>query len=57
MNRSFNLVFLLLPAFSFAQKTDYNLSGKYAAEGYDIVSYFDGTAQKVHQNILSIMTG
>lgn len=29
-----------------AQTTDYNIDGGYIAEGYDVVSYFDGKAQK-----------
>ena len=46
-----NLIFIfvlccLSGTMAFAQQIDYNMQGKYAADGYDVVAYFSDTAVK-----------
>jgi len=38
------ILFLMLGYISFAQSIDYNTKKGYAANGYDVVAYFDGKA-------------
>lgn len=40
------VLFLTLGAFSYAQSIDYNTKKGFAANGYDVVSYFDGKAME-----------
>lgn len=37
-------LFLVMSTITFAQSIDYNTKKGYAANGYDVVAYFDGTA-------------
>lgn len=46
MSRFLSAFLLLLSFTAFSQEKNYNLSGKYAAEGYDVVAYFDGKSKK-----------
>lgn len=40
------LLLVLVTSMSFAQKSHYNIQKGYVAKGYDVVSYFNNTAQK-----------
>lgn len=40
------LLFLLMGTFLQAQSVDYNVKKGYAANGYDVVAYFDGKAKE-----------
>lgn len=44
MRKILLVLFLAVGAISFAQSIDYNTKKGYAANGYDVVSYFDGKA-------------
>jgi len=50
------MVLSLLTVFSvscgYSQKLDYNLDGKFIAEGYDVVSYFNSTPRKGNVEIV-----
>ena len=52
----YGIVLAVLYVFSmsttFAQDVDYNLNGKFIAEGYDVVSYFDDTPKKGSADIV-----
>ena len=43
------LLIFSLPIFNNAQSIDYNLQKGFVAEGYDVVSYFSGTAEEGQQ--------
>ncbi len=46
MKKAVFTLFLMLGVLAHAQTIDYNIQKGYAANGYDVVSYFSGTAQK-----------
>lgn len=51
-------IFLLLISFSaFAQQTDYNLKKGYAAEGYDVTSYFANKALEGDKQYTTVYDG
>ncbi|WP_313791255.1 hypothetical protein [Lacinutrix neustonica] len=44
-------IFISLGIFATYAQTDYNTKNGYAAEGYDVVSYFENKAEEGKKNI------
>ena len=57
MNHLLNLCFVLFPVALMAQEGNHNLSGGYAAEGFDVVAYFGDKAQKGSSKYTAVFEG
>lgn len=51
------IIFLLITTSVFSQTTDYNVKKGYAANGYDVVAYFENTAIEGNKEITTSFDG
>lgn len=55
--KNLKIIFLLITTSVFSQTTDYNVKKGYAANGYDVVSYFENNAIEGHKKYVSKFDG